>query len=156
MKKIGIHIRLDENLTESVEKALRLEIPIFQSFFIKNSGRYIIPTEDDIRKFLSLRNNFEEIFLHGSFWVNMCSSEEYNLRILKKELELAKRLEYTHIILHPGSAKEFKNKMAGIDLLASRLDKILKKEKKIKILLENTAHAKYTVGSDLKDFKVLQ
>lgn len=156
MKKVGIHIRLDNTLTECIEKATRLELNTFQSFFIKNSGDYIRPDDHDIKEFLYLRKNFNDIFVHGSFWVNLCNTQEYNLRILKKEINLAKKLEYTHIVLHPGSAKEFQNKMEGIDLLAGRLDKILKQEKNIKIVLENTAHAKYTVGSDLRDFKILQ
>lgn len=157
MRRLGLHIRIENNLTDCIEKAIRLELTTFQSFFLTTAGEYVdLKNEVDVAHFLKLRQQFGDIFLHGSFWLNLCSSKDYNMRLLKKEIEMAKRLEYTHIVLHSGSAKEFETKIEGIDLLAKRLDKVLKREKNIKIVLENTAHGKRTVGSDLKDFEILQ
>lgn len=156
MKRIGIHIRLDKSILDAPKKADKLELKIFQNFFLTDDGKYIVPSKDEIKDFLNLRKNFGNLFAHCSYWINLCGPKEYNVKLLNKEIEFAKRFEYTHIILHPGSAKELNNREAGIDLLAKRLDKLLKQEKNIKIVLENTAHANFTIGSDLKDFKELQ
>lgn len=152
MKSLGLHIRIETTMTGCIEKALRLELPVFQSFFVNNDARYIQPTAEDIHTFLKARGNFNELFVHASFWINLCHSNDAIMRLLKREILLAKKLEYTHLVVHPGSAKEYKNKIEGIDVLARRLNEILKREKDIQLILENTAHARYTIGSDLKDF----
>jgi deoxyribonuclease-4 len=64
-------------------------------------------------------------------------------------------LEFTHFLLHPGTAKEVTEKSQGIDILASALNDVLKNESDIMIVLENTAHAKLAIGSDITDFRVI-
>ena len=156
MKKVGLHIRLENRISEVIEKADNLNLPTFQSFLVNNSGKYIKLTEEDARNFVKLRKKYNNIFLHSSFWINLASNKSYNLRLIKKELDLAKELKFTHIIIHPGSAKEHESKEHGIDLLTKRLNKILKEEKDITILLENTAHGKATIGNDILDFEKIQ
>lgn len=155
MATIGLHLRLEHTLTNLVERALMLEVPFFQSFLVTEQG-LIKPSDHDIAEFLHLRRqSFNNLYLHGSFWINLCSSRTYSLHILKKELSLAHKLEFTDLILHPGSAKESASKEAGIDILARSLNILLKKEKNISIALENTTHAAMTIGSDLEDFAIL-
>jgi deoxyribonuclease-4 len=74
---------------------------------------------------------------------------------LRREITLAKRLEFTHFLLHPGTAKGATEKSQGIDALAFCLNDMLKKEQDIEIVLENTCQGKLAVGSDIFDFKVL-
>lgn len=156
MKKVGLHIRLENKITDAIKKALQLELPTFQNFLLNSAGKYVNPSEDEIKEFKKLRKNFNNIFLHSSFWINLANSKNYNLKLIKKELDLAKKLGYTHLILHPGSAKEYAEKEKGIEFLAKRLNKILKIEKEITILLENTAHGKLTIGNDFSDLKKIQ
>ena len=73
-----------------------------------------------------------------------------------RELELAKKLEFTAIVLHPGSARKTGKKADGVAAIARKLNAILKNETDITILLENTAHAGHSIGGDLNDFKLLR
>lgn len=156
MRKIGLHIRLQTTLLDSALRAQELGIPIFQCFFIHQiTNQFIQPSEQEIQEFLKLRSGFEQLYLHGSYWINLASFTSGN-KILLREIELAKKLEFTHIILHPGSAKKVKDKREGIGVIAKNLNKILKTESTIKIVLENTAHAGLSIGGDLHDFKLLR
>ena len=153
MKEIGLHIRIDQSPLEAIKKAILLGVPYFQCFFIsQKTGAFITITEKERTEFVSLRrNHFQYLFLHGAYWVNLCNTRVM-YRTLEHELFLAKRLEFSHIVLHPGSAKRLGCKEKGIDNLTKTLNHIIKKEKDITIVLENTAHGKLTIGSDIHDF----
>ncbi len=156
MRKIGLHIRLNSTLLDVAHRAQTLGLPIFQCFFIhQTTNQFIRPDEQEIKEFLKRRHYFQQLFLHGSYWINLASYTSGN-KILLREIELAKKLEFTHIILHPGSAKKIKNKRDGIGVIAKNLNKILKTESDIKIVLENTAHAGLSIGGDLHDFALLR
>jgi deoxyribonuclease IV len=156
LKKVGLHIRIENQINEAIEKALEYKLPTFQCFLVNSYGKYINPTQEEINSFVKKRDSFDKLFIHSSFWINLANSKSYNLRLMKKELELAKKLKFTHVVIHPGSAKEYETKEPGINLLAKRLNKILKDEKEITILLENTAHGKKTIGNDFQDLKKIQ
>jgi deoxyribonuclease-4 len=74
---------------------------------------------------------------------------------LRKEVVFAKRLEFTHLVLHAGTAKGAQHKNEGIDALAVALNKLCKQERDITILLENTCHTNLAVGSDIFDLQML-
>jgi deoxyribonuclease-4 len=114
--------------------------------------------KQDVDLFLrDYRPAFNSLYLHGSYWINLANIGRTKHHILTKELQWAKKLSFTHMILHPGSAKGAIDREEGIDALASALNGILKREHDIKIVLENTAHGKMAIGSDMYDFaKVLQ
>ncbi len=156
MKEIGLHIRIDYSPLEAIEKAIAIGIPYFQCFFIsQKTGTFVALTQEQKKQFLALRRkHFKDLFLHGAYWVNLCSKTT-TYRSLKHELTLAKQLEFTHIVLHPGSAKRLGCKQKGIDNLVRTLNMVIKKEKNITIVLENTAHGNLTVGSDLRDFATI-
>src|SRR3990167_4248622 len=106
MNEVGLHLRLEESFFEVAQKAKRLNLKIFQNFLINtSSGRYIKLDDKDIKNFLSFRQYFDETYLHSSFWINLCSESDYANRFLKHEILQAKRMDYTHIVLHAGSAK---------------------------------------------------
>lgn len=153
MRKVGLHIRLNETLLEVAKKAEALKIPIFQCFFIQQeSNHFISMTDDQIKLFLrDLRGNFEDLYLHGSYWINLASPQSQN-KIILREIELAKKLSFTHIIVHPGSTKKGRPKKDGIAIMARNLNRLLKTENEIKVVLENTAHAGLSIGGDLQDF----
>ncbi|MDR3647387.1 MAG: deoxyribonuclease IV [Candidatus Babeliales bacterium] len=150
---IGLHIRLTSTLTDVIKKAIRLDIPFFQTFLTFTDGKHIELEKNDIREFLTLRRErFNKVYLHGSYWINLCTYQNYGYKILEREVKMAKELEFTDIILHPGSAKSCTSKSQGIRFLAESINKILKKESDINIVFENTAHGKMSVGSDITDF----
>lgn len=157
MRPIGLHIRLTTTLSDLARYAANLNIPLFQCFLIHQAtNQFIHPTEDEIQEFLrDWRPLFANLYVHGSYWINLASHPGEN-KVLLRELDLAKRLAFTHIIIHPGSAKSSKDKKEGISNIAKSLNHVLKKENEVRIILENTAHAGLSIGGDLHDFYYLR
>lgn len=156
MRDIGLHIRLEDTIVGVAQKAAQLELPVFQCFFLhQKTHRFIHPSYYQANDFKKMRNRFKQLFVHASYWTNFASIHDISLYIFRRELCLAKQLGFTHIIIHPGSAKGAADKTAGIDALVRRLNNILKDEQDITIVLENTAHGNLSIGGDLLDFKAI-
>lgn len=155
-RDIGLHLRLTNTLSEVLEKAIRVKTPIMQCFLITQTGqRYAEFTEEELQKCKELREKVGTMYLHASYWVNLAGCRRNGWKNFQKEIELGKQLGFSHIIIHPGSATGCENKEQGIEYLARALNKTLTMHDDIKIVLENTAHAKRTVGGNLNDFKQL-
>ncbi len=157
MRKIGLHLRLTSTIDEVAARAAALKIPIFQCFLIQQvSNQFISVPQEQIDHFIThWRPKFQELYIHGSYWINLASIASHN-KIIKREIELAKKLEFTHLIAHPGSARRHGHKQTGITTIARNLNTLLKTENSIKVVLENTAHAGLSIGGDLHDFKALR
>ena len=158
MRRIGLHMRLEDTLLATAQRAHRLGLRFFQCFFVAQAtGRIIKPTDDDVAAFLAFRKqHFDELILHGSYWINLAGINQNTHRAFQREVTLAKRLTFTHMVLHCGSAKGALERRDGIDALARSLNELLAQEDEITILLENTAHAGLCVGSDIRDFGALR
>ena len=165
---LGLHLKLNPDLHSIIQEAQNYNINTFQFFLTKEqSGKYLKLDNRDLKLFLKKRKEFNNLYIHSSYWINLASGKKIGYqtsqKLLKKEIEFAKKLNINSIILHPGSASKFKStpqdpkcKIKGIDNLTAALNKILKNESQVKILLENTAHGNRTVGSDLNDFKLIR
>ena len=155
--RIGTHIRMRSSLHELLERAEALNLPFFQCFFVpKETGKLIYASDDEIREFLKVRRaRFNDLYCHASYWANLASLGNNGFAQIKKEVMFAKRLEFTHLVLHAGTAKGAQHKNEGIEALAVALNKLCKQEHDITILLENTCHTNLAVGSDIADFKLL-
>lgn len=163
---LGLHLRLKDSISSLAREASSYAIPIFQFFLTtQKDGKYIPISRDDYKEFNHLRQSFDPaLFIHSSYWINPSSGNKACLnsskKLLTKEIKTANRLDIPYLVLHPGSAKGFTGaqkdyKQAGITTLADTLNSVLKHEPNIKILLENTAHGNYSIGSDLTDFAKL-
>ncbi len=156
MRDIGLHLRLTHSITNLAQKAAALKLPTFQCFFLhQDTHRFIKPSQDEINAFAQVRSQFKQLFVHSAYWTNLASIKSISLRVIRNELKLAKAFGFTHLILHPGSAKGAQDRTEGIDALVRRLNTLLKHEDDITLVLENTAHGKLAVGSDLDDFKLI-
>jgi len=157
LRETGLHLRLMTTLTDVVQKALRLELSFFQLFLVlQGTGTLVQPDDTDVQSFLTLRReHFKDMYVHGSYWINLAGVRFTKHHSLDRELALAKKLEFTHMVLHPGSAKGAKTKLEGIDAMAIALNKALRKEHTIKIVIENGAYGALSVGGDLQDFHIL-
>ncbi len=158
LRQIGLHLRLESTLDELLAHAKRLELDLFQCFFVhQTTGAPVRFTSDEVETFLQARRSFNgPLFLHGSYWINLSSLEYNGIRAFEHELRTAKKLEFTHMILHPGMAKGAKNKIQGIDALVGILNDVMKREQSVRLVLENAVHGKMTVGSDLEDFAIIK
>ena len=159
MSNVGLHLRLGKRLIDLVHKACRFNLSFFQCFLVlQETGRLLQLKDAEIKSFVQLRRQyFNQLYLHGSYWINLSSITYNGYRALERELTIAKKLEFTHMILHPGFAKGAEKKSEGIRALARALNRLLKREQDITIVLENTTHGNLSIGSDILDFKqVLQ
>lgn len=157
MNRTGLHIRLMDSIVNVALKAKNYQVPFLQCFFVlQSTGKLAQFSAKEIQEFVQLRRTyFKQLYLHGSYWINLASAYNAGIAALHRELAFAKQLEFTHIILHPGSAKGLTTRLDGIDILARHLNALLKKERDIKVVLENTAHGNISVGSDITDFALL-
>jgi deoxyribonuclease IV len=151
---IGIHARITDSLLALARRAIHLNIPIFQIFLMDQTTRRMFTfTQDEIAQFRILREaHFGRLYLHGSYLVNLAGIHYNGIQILYKEISLAKQLGFTDVVLHPGSAHGAKNRMVGVDMVAKILNRIMRNEKSLTFILENTAHENMSVGSDISDF----
>jgi len=145
------------SLAELVQMAFYLELPFFQCFFTdRKTGRVMVPRESDMRLFLSMRwVYFNDLYVHASFFINLAAIDRRRHPLLAKEIELAKRLEFTHIVVHPGTVRRHEDKEKGIDAVARMVNYLLKRERDIQFLLENAACGELAVGSTIEDFYLL-
>ena len=156
MNEIGIHIRLTSTINDVIEKAISLGLPLFQTFALTDLGHIIKLEQADIDSYLRLRRTyFKNLYLHSSYWINLSRDNQKSYKTLLRELNLAKKLEFTHFILHPGAAEIKSKKNAGINILTKHLNSVLSENLPLTILLENTAHGGKNIGSNLHDFKIL-
>jgi deoxyribonuclease IV len=155
--RIGVHIRMRSSLQELLQRADSLDLPFFQCFFVpQETGKLIQVMQHDVYEFLKIRRaRFDELFCHVSYWVNLSSLGNNGFPQLRREITFAKRLEFTHFVLHAGTAKGAVNKLQGIDALAIALNKLFALESNITLLLENSCHGNLAVGSDVTDFALL-
>ncbi len=162
---LGLHLRLDTTLQALINDAKRFQVKTLQFFLTASPKmRYLSFSNEEQKEFLALNLSLNgNIFVHSSYWINPASGKTLSFDIskslLQKEMNIARRLAIPYIVLHPGSATDFKKnsqdplcKQSGLERVASLLNTLLKKETFLPILLENTAHANRSIGSDLNDF----
>ena len=156
MRHIGLHLRLQSTMHDLYNRAHALHLSTFQCFFIfQATGKLIKLSAADSAACRGMNSLFAMRILHGSYWINLANSQTRH-RALERELSLAKKLDFTHIVLHPGSARGSESREQSIDFLARTVNMLLKNEHDIQLVLENTAHGGMSIGGDLHDFYLLK
>ena len=101
MRAIGLHLRLKDTIHAVAKKAASLQLPVFQCFLLQQtSQRLIAPSNEEIRAFGALRASFDHLFVHASYWTNLASIKEISTRHIEREMRLASRLGFSHIVIH--------------------------------------------------------
>jgi len=153
LRKIGLHVRLTSSFSDLLRVAVSLHMPIFQCFFITKAGSVIELSDEEIASARAfMQDHFSFRYVHASYWSNLAGIKQSRHRVLMKELDLARRLEFTHIIMHAGSAKGARDRREGIDALAKAVNGLIKEDDALKIVLENTAYHDMSIGGSFKDF----
>jgi deoxyribonuclease-4 len=134
----------------------------------QKSHSYVHITPQERNFFLKLRREFfSTLVIHSSYWINPATGDSENLKIaqtlIKKELAFVEQLEANFLIFHAGSAVGYPSALSpkaqhhsGILTLARVLNTITQNTLPFTILLENTAHAHSSIGSNLDDFTELK
>lgn len=150
-------MRIEETLQLAAERAANLGLPFFQCFLVKQGDPRLLEfNQAQTNAFTALRRtSFGSLYLHCSYWTNLADQSAHHY-VFEKELALAHQLEFTHLVLHPGSAKGARNKLEAVGSLARALNKVIKKNPDLTIVIENTAHAGLALGGDITDLKLLK
>lgn len=156
--RVGLHLRHSGSLEHLAARARDLKLTSFQCFLTRqNSHKLIMPSDEEINQFIALREKyFTHLYAHGSYWINLADQSGGGVRACERELACAKRLGFTHLVVHPGSARGVRTKKEGIEHIARSLERILLQEHAVNIVLENTAHGGMSIGGDLHDFQYLR
>jgi deoxyribonuclease IV len=152
--RVGTHIRMRSSIKELLERAESLDLPFFQCFFVpQETGKLIRAVPDEIAEFVNTsRQRFGTLICHVSYWVNLASLGSNGFVQLCREIAFAKRLGFSHFVLHAGTAKGATDRIQGVDALAKALNNLFEREQEIIVLLENSCHGNLAVGSDIMDF----
>jgi deoxyribonuclease IV len=158
--RIGIHLSTSGGVFKAAERAHEIGANTFQIF--SSSPRMWRPTQIDpahIRQLLELREEYGiwPLVIHTSYLVNLCSQTEVvrckSVDCFRAEVQRAIALRAEYLVLHPGSwrgltreeglalaAESIEDATQGIDLESSGM----------RILVENTAGAEYSLGGSFE------
>ncbi|AXK60429.1 deoxyribonuclease IV [Candidatus Chromulinivorax destructor] len=151
--RFGLHIRLTESIFDAAERAERLQIKTFQAVLMLENREFLNLSDEDIERFVQLRREkFEHLFVHGAYWSNITNVTGKGFHCLLKEIELAEKLEFTHIVIHPGSFGTDMTRNHRVNYIAKSIDILLQATKKIIIVLENSPHKDKSFSSNIEEF----
>ncbi len=161
MFKIGCHLSSSKGYVAMGKDAISINANVFQ-FFSRNprGGAVKALDEKDIAEFLKLaaENGITEFLVHAPYTLNACAAKEH-LRIFARETmaDDLRRLEYlpgNFYNFHPGSHVG-QGIDAGIDLIASALNEVLKPEQTTTVLLETMAGKGSEVGGRFEELRAI-
>jgi len=158
MSRIGLHLRVTDSLVAVARQAMMLELPHFQSFLMGRDAQdqLIIPSDYEITQFRKLcERRFSRLYAHAPFWLNLADPARSSLEGLWRHVQLAQRLGFTHLIVHPGSSVHA-SREEGIEMVARTLNGVLKKQFSLTLVLENTAYGNRAVGSNITDLCMIR
>ncbi len=161
--KIGLHTSTSGGVQTAVERAYRLGCNTLQIF--SSSPRMWRPQQigrpqcDQMRQ-LRAQYGIAPLAIHTSYLVNMCSATpeflEKSIVAFRGELERALALGAEYLVLHPGSFRG-RTRAEGLDCAADSiahsvdgLDLENGECGPLKILIENTAGAEYSLGGSFE------
>ncbi len=154
---LGMHIRVNESLESAIDDALEHNLSIMQCFFMNQKTR--TPLLLSSKQLIQLKKKVAQLnalFIHASYFINPAHLKKLGQKTIEREAEYATRIGAKGLVLHPGSATRGFSKLEGLQSLANVLNQIHHDYPHLTIILENTAHAGNSIGSDFKDFKTLQ
>ena len=154
--KIGIHTSTSGGVETSAERSYRLGCNAFQIF--SSSPRMWTPfqiSRPQAEAMHRLRAQYQiaPLAIHTSYLVNLCSATPEFLRksiiAFRGEVERGLALGAEFLVLHPGSFRG-KTRAEGLacaaDSIAASVDGLDLEGGNLKILIENTAGAEFSLG----------
>lgn len=150
-RSLGLHLRFYDRFESVIDKALLYKTDIFQCFFVNHQHVYFPITQDLIAHYTKLRSRYKFLYAHSSYRINLADPQIEKHPFLKKELIRAQRLNFTHLILHPGAITGGLTKEQALDVVVRRMNTLLAHQKDIHFILENSGHSKKSLGGDLYD-----
>ncbi len=151
--RFGLHIRLHDSLFDAVAKVERLEHRFFQTVLMLQTRKFLNMTDQDMQRFIQWRRvHCDQLFVHGAYWSNVTDVDSRGFYSLQREIELAEKLEFTHMVIHPGSFAKDLTMQQRVDYIAQAVKKLVAESSSIIILLENSPHKDKSFSSSFIEF----
>mgnify|MGYP004509913159 FL=1 len=158
---IGSHVgyKKDSGLVGSVKEALSYGANTFMFYTgaPQNTKRLPIDLENvkEANKLMEENNILKEnVIVHAPYIINLATDDEekrnFATNFLQEEIKRVEILGFTYLVLHPGSHVGC-GADRGIENIANSLNKVLKNNKKVIILLETMAGKGTEVGRNFEE-----
>ena len=162
---IGSHVsfKRDTQLLGSLEEALSYGANTFM--FYTGAPQNTMRTNIDLeitklaqQKMKENNISLENVIVHAPYIINLANTQkegnhEFAISFLKQEIERCESLGMTKLVLHPGSSVKLDHDIA-IQNIIDGLNKVIRKDQTVQILLETMALKGTEIGS-LEDIKTI-
>ena len=155
--KVGVHVSIAGGIENSVARARELGCDIFQ-IFTRSSRSWAVkdlnPNSVSLFRKNKIAENYSQSIVHMPYLPNFATIEEEtykkSLNALINEIERCELLDISFLVLHLGSHKG-KGMKIGQKQIINTLETAISKDQKVKLLLENSAGTKNSMGSSFED-----
>ncbi len=158
--RIGVHLSTAGGVFRAAERAHEIGANTFQIF--SSSPRMWRPakiSEDHCARMQELRTRFDvsPLVIHASYLINVAAQSDTvwknSIAALRGEVERALALGAEYLVLHPGSWRGM-TREAGLlraaEAIERAMDKLPWQECDFRVLIENTAGAEFSLGSNFE------
>ena len=163
MLYIGSHVGFNKNtqLLGSLDEALSYDANTFMFYTgaPQNTMRYAIDDSLSKKAYEKMQENgilLDKIIVHAPYIINLANSDidkhEFAINFLKQEVSRCEKLGITKMVLHPGSHVGVGIDI-GINLIIDGLNKVLKNDNSVCVLLETMAGKGSEIGSNFSEIK---
>lgn len=156
----GAHISIAGGIENAPERAHEIGCECFQMFSRSpHGGKEIVISEKAVDAFKEecKKYNLKNYYIHTPYYINLASSNNRiyygSISAIRKELEIASKLDAMAVVTHLGSAKELGAEEAGKKLVEGLKKILFEKEVvfKPRLLLEITAGAGEIMGDTFEE-----
>jgi len=163
MLYIGSHVGFNKNtqLLGSLDEALSYDANTFMFYTgaPQNTMRYAIDDSLSKKAYEKMQEKgilLDKIIVHAPYIINLANSDidkhEFAINFLKQEVSRCEKLGITKMVLHPGSHVGVGIDI-GINLIIDGLNKVLKNDNSVCVLLETMAGKGSEIGSNFSEIK---
>ncbi|MDD4706392.1 MAG: deoxyribonuclease IV [Bacilli bacterium] len=162
---IGSHVSYGKNqLLGCVEQAIEYGANTFMFYTgaPQNTIRSQVNENLTIEAYKLMKENnilADKIICHAPYIINLASNifpekYEFSMKFLRTEINRCNLLKIKYLIIHPGSAVQHEKNIA-INNIINALNKILKPEDEITLLLEVMAGKGTEIGTNLNELNII-
>ena len=158
--RIGIHLSTSGGVFRAAERAHEIGANTFQIFSSSpRMWRATHPNAADCERLSALRKEYDctPLVIHVSYLVNLCSQSaevrSKSITAFRGEVERALALGADYLVLHPGSWRGLTREEGlalAADSIAQATEGIDLAEGGLRVLIENTAGAEFSLGGSFE------
>jgi deoxyribonuclease-4 len=158
--RIGVHLSTAGGVFRAAERAHEIGANTFQIF--SSSPRMWRPakiSEDHCMRMQELRSRYDTfpLVIHASYLINVAAQSDTvwrnSISALRGEVERALGLGAEYLVLHPGSWRGMTREeglLRAAEAIERAMDKLPWQECDFRVLIENTAGAEFSLGSNFE------